>query len=297
MADYKDYYATLGVSKSSSDDEIKSAYRKLAKKYHPDKNKSDKAAPDKFKDINEAYEVLSDPEKKQLYDTYGSSGGIPQGAYGGGAAADMGGMSDFFQQFFGGAGGMGGRGGGNFGPSGINLEELFGNAQGGVRRPAQQVTGEISIPLRDAFVGTVRAVQINGKRLEVSIPAGTRSGQKLRLAGQAPGGGDVILTLTLERDSIFTLEGDDVRVSVELPIPVAVLGGKQRVPTLGGNVDLTIPPGSSSGKTLRLKGQGWPGKTGRGDQLVRLEIGVPKSLSPEELELYQKLEALRGIKA
>ena len=295
MADYKDYYATLGVSKTSSDDEIKSAYRKLAKKYHPDKNKTDKNAPDKFKDINEAYEVLSDPEKKKLYDTYGSSGGIPQGAYGGGAPADMGGMSDFFQQFFGGAGGMGGMGGSRGG--GINIEELFGNAQGATRRPVQQVTGEISIALRDAFAGTTRAVQIDGKRLEVRIPAGTKSGQKLRLAGQAPGGGDVILTLTLERDPIFTLEGDDVRVSVELPIPVAVLGGNQRVPTLTGNVDLTIPAGSSSGKTLRLKGQGWPGKAGRGDQLVKLEIGVPKSLSAEERELYEKLEALRGVKA
>ncbi len=291
MADYKDYYSTLGVSKTSSDDEIKSAYRKLAKKYHPDKNKTDKSAPDKFKDINEAYEVLSDPEKKKLYDTYGSSGGIPQGAYGGGAPADMGGMSDFFQQFFGGAGGMGGSRGG-----GINIEELFGNAQGAARRPVQQVTGEISIALRDAFAGTTRAVQIDGKRLEVRIPAGTKSGQKLRLAGQAPGGGDVILTLTLERDPIFTLEGYDVRVSVELPIPVAVLGGKQRVPTLTGNVDLTIPAGSSSGKTLRLKGQGWPGKAGRGDQLVKLEIGVPKTLSAEERELYEKLEALRTVK-
>ncbi len=296
MADYKDYYGVLGVSKSSSDDEIKGAYRKLAKKYHPDKNKNDKSAPDKFKDINEAYEVLSDPEKKQLYDQYGSSGGIPQGAYpgaGSGFQGDMGGMSDFFQQFFGGAGTVGGSRG-----SGVNIEDLFGGAGSGMggRRAPQQVTGEISIGLRDAYAGTTRAVQIDSKRLEVRIPAGTRSGQKLRLAGQAPGGGDVILTLTLERDPIFTLEGDDVRVSVELPIPVAVLGGKQRVPTLSGNVDLTIPAGSSSGKTLRLKGQGWPTKTGRGDQLVRLELGVPKSLSDEERELYEKLEALRTVK-
>lgn len=301
MAEYKDYYKILGVSRDAGETEIKSAYRKLAKLHHPDKNKGDTRAADKFKDISEAYEVLGDGEKKKMYDQYGQTGGIPQGAgfSGAGSAGVAGGMgdmggggfSDFFQQFFGGAGPRsGGMGGGN-----VRMEDLLGSGIGGRAAP-QNVTGEIQISLREAFESTSRAVTIQGRKLEVKIPAGTKAGSKLRLSKQAPGGADVILTITLERDPIFTLEGDDIKVSVEIPVLVAVLGGKHKVPTLGGNVELNIPAGSSSGRTLRLRGQGWPTRTGRGDQLVRIEIHVPKTLSSEEKVLYEQLEGLR-IKA
>ncbi|MBB6100043.1 curved DNA-binding protein [Deinobacterium chartae] len=293
---YKDYYETLGVSRSASDAEIKSAYRRLAKQYHPDKNPGDAAAAERFKEINEANAVLSDPEKRRLYDQYGHTGQVPPGAYSG----DMGGVdpsqfSDFFRDLFmgGGFGNLGGRGGVRGGA--VNLEDLFAGMGGTATRRPQPVEGDLQVTLREAFEGTRRTVAVGDRRLEVGVPAGSRDGTRLRLGGQAPGGGDVILNVRVQPDPIFSLEGDDVTVRAEVPVTVAVLGGEVRVPTLGGDVSLRIPAGSSSGRRLRLRGQGWPqaGGRGRGDLFVEIAIRVPSSLTPEERELYERLEALR----
>lgn len=279
---YKDYYQILGVSKNATEAEIKSAYRKLAKQHHPDKNKDNPASIEAFKDINEAYEVLSDPQKKELYDQYGQTGSIPQGTPEG-HFGDVSGFSDFFQQFFGGQG---------FGAT--SMGDPFGR---GRSQPQPPLTGEITVSVKEAFSGTARNVGVAGKKLEVKIPAGTSSGSKLRLRGQAPGGGDVILTVTHQPDPTFSVENGDVHITTQIPVVQAVLGGKHKVPTLSGMVEITIPPGTSSGKTLRLKGQGWGKGTARGDQWVRLEIKVPAQLSPEERSLYEHLRDLSEAKS
>lgn len=285
MSEFKDYYKTLGVSKTADEAEIKKAYRKLAKEHHPDRNKGKTASETKFKEINEAYEVLSDPEKRQVYDQYGSSGGkMPQPPPGGwNTGGNVGDFSDFFQTLF------GGRGAGGFG----NLEDIFGQQQGRAPSFARDVEGTLNIALTEAYRGTTRAVQIGEKRLEVRVPAGAKDGQKLRLAGQGPGGGNVLLTIKLESDLTFRLEGDDVRVKADVPAPVAVIGGKIDVLTLDGRVELGIPAHSQAGRVMRLRGQGWLKRDGtRGDQLVELRITVPKHPSKEELELYEKLAEL-----
>ena len=302
---YKDYYDTLGVGRSASEADIKSAYRKLAKQYHPDKNPGDKASADRFKEIGEAYAALSDAEKRKVYDTYGHSGQVPPGAYPGGAGGGMGGadfdgsqFSDFFQSLFGrSAGGMGGRG--NFG--GVNLEDLLGGAGmgagggiGGGRRFVQNVEGELQITLSEAYGGTDETITVDGKRISLRVPAGTRDGARLRLSGQGPGGGDVLLTVKVLEDARFELDGDDVNVTVDVPAPLAAVGGSARVPTLKGDVTLNVPAGSSGGRQLRLRGQGWPKKGGgAGDLYARLNLTLPAALSEQERALYQQLADLR----
>ncbi len=287
---YKDYYKTLGVAKSSSDDEIKSAYRKLAKQYHPDKNMGDASAEAKFKEINEAYEVLGDVEKRKIYDTYGAdaaNGRVPPGSggysYPGGQGGGAGDFSDFFQTLFG--GGFGGsRGGGGFGG---NPQDIFGQ---GFQRPAPDVEGTLAISLAEAFRGTTRNINIGDKQLEVSVPKGARDNQKLRLRGQAPGGANVLLTIKLEKDPIFKLEHDDVRVILDVPAAIAVLGGKLEAMTLEGRGEISIPPRSQAGRVLRLRGQGWYKKDGsRGDALLEMRIVVPQNPSEVELEIWEKL--------
>jgi curved DNA-binding protein len=300
---YKDYYDTLGVGRSASEAEIKTAYRKLAKQYHPDKNPGDDSAAGKFKEMGEAYAVLSDAEKRKVYDTYGHSGQVPPGAYGGqGGGADFGGFggvdgsqfSDFFQGLFGRGGGRGGMGSqGN-----VNLEDLLGSGGmggiGGGRRFVQNVEGELQVTLTEAYGGTDETITVDGKRISLRVPAGTRDGGRLRLSGQGPGGGDVLLTVRVLEDARFDLEGDDVNVTVDVPVHVAATGGQARVPTLKGDVTLSIPAGSSGGRQLRLKGQGWPKKGGgAGDLYARLNLTLPASLSEQEKALYQQLADLR----
>ncbi len=289
---YKDYYKTLGVPKSATDTEIKSAYRKLAKQFHPDKNQGNASAESKFKEINEAYEVLGDLEKRKIYDMYGAdaaNGRVPPGGGGGGGYTYQGNpsdFSDFFQTLFG--GGFGGsRGGGGF-PGGVNPQDIFG--QGGFQRQAPDVEGTLPISLAEAFRGTTRTVNVGDKQLEVSIPKGARDGQKMRLRGQAPGGANVLLTIRLEKDPIFKLENDDVRVLLDVPAPIAVLGGKLEALTLEGRGEVSIPPRSQAGRVLRLRGQGWYKKDGsRGDVLLEIRIVVPQNPSEAELELWEKL--------
>lgn len=312
---YKDYYDVLGVSRSASEADIKSAYRKLAKQYHPDKNPGNDAAAEKFKEIGEAYAVLSDTEKRKLYDQYGHAGEVPPGAYAGGAgggfsgSADYGGFdsgqfSDFFQGLFGQAGRGGGSGrvssgfmGGGQGGQ-VSFEDLLGgmSSTGGGRRFVQNVEGELQVTLQEAFAGSDETINVDGKRLSMRVPAGTRDGARLRLAGQGPGGGDVLLTIRVLEDGRFELDGDDLTTSVDVPAPVAALGGDVKVQTISGSSGkLSIPAGSSGGRKMRLRGQGWPKKDGsRGDLYVRLNLTVPKELSSEEKELYKKLRDLRA---
>ena len=317
---YKDYYDVLGVSRGASDADIKSAYRKLAKQYHPDKNQGDEKAADKFKEIGEAYAVLNDPEKRKVYDQFGHTGQVPPGYDTGGfQGGDFGGFdgsqfSDFFQDLFGRAaqggagrrggvstnfGGMPGAGGAGFPGGGqVNLEDLLGGIGGAgqSRRFVQNVEGELQVTLAEAFHGSDEVINVDGKRLSLRVPAGTRDGGRLRLAGQGPGGGDVLLTIRVLEDANFELEGDDLTTSVDVPAPVAALGGDVKVRTLGGTTgNLSIPAGSSGGRKMRLRGQGWPRKGGgHGDLYVRLNLTVPKTLSDKEKELYKQLRDLQA---
>ena len=292
MSQYKDYYKTLGVSKSASEDEIKSAYRKLAKEFHPDRNKGKPAAEEKFKEINEAYEALGDPEKRKIYDDYGTTGGIPGGFRGGNVSGDAGDFSDFFSSLFGGGFTQGGTRGTRGGGPRINTSP-FGDVFADQRPPVRDVEGTVRIALQEGFHGTARTVEVGGKRLEVAIPRGTKDGTKLRLNGQAPSGGNVMLTVKLESDPNIKLEGDDVRIVTDVPAPIAVIGGKITATTLEGRGEVSIPARSQNGRVLRLRGQGWIKRDGtRGDALLEIRISVPKNPGDDELALYEKLSKL-----
>lgn len=298
MAAYKDYYDVLGVPRSAEQKDIRAAFRKLAAKHHPDRNPDDPAAEERFKEINEAYTVLSDEEKRGFYDQYGSEGGRPPFAGGAASAAggfqgmnvqDMEGFSDFFQSLFGGGFSSGGFSSG-FQQAGPGQEFSFGRQ---VRSAPRNVEAELEIDLQTAFDGGETTFAIEDKHLTVTIPPGSRDRSRLRLRGQAPGGGDLILRLRLARHKAFTLDGDNVRVTIEVPDYRAVLGGNVTVPTLSGNVIMSIPAGTKSGRVLRLRGQGWPKRDGtRGDELALVNVTVPAEPGEEQLEAYRKLEEL-----
>jgi len=295
MAAYKDYYATLGVPKSASQKEIRSAYRKLAAKHHPDRNPNDEGAEEKFKELGEAYAVLNDEEKRAFYDQYGAeaanTGFAPGGAGGFSGAQGEGDFSDFFQTLFGGfSGGRGFPQSGGFSTQFSTGATSSRSAFGFQPRPLE---AELRVDLEDAYRGASRTISVDGKRLEVSLPQGSRDGSRLRLRAQAPDGGDVLLTLRLAPHKRFRLGGDDVRVKVDVPDYVAVLGGKVRVPTLDGDVEMTLPAGTRSGRAFRLRGRGWPRKDGsKGDQFAEVRVTTPESPSDAQLELYRQLEAL-----
>lgn len=284
---YKDYYAILGVSKNASTDEIKKAFKKLARKYHPDVNK-DPGAEERFKEINEAYTVLSDPEKRQFYDRYGSDPGQARWQGPPPGQGNFGDFSDFFQQLFGNFGNFGG------------FEELFGGARSGARGRVSErrdLEAELVLSLEEAYRGGEKLISVGNERLTVRIPPGVREGQKIRLVGKGRAGGDLYLSVRLQPNPTLRLEGDDIYVSAEVPAPVAVVGGSVRVPTLDGPVELHIPKHSQTGRRLRLKGKGWPRKDGsRGDQYVELRLVVPTHPSPEEERLYQQLAELLKAK-
>lgn len=298
-AAYKDYYEVLEIPRTASQKDIRAAFRKLAAKHHPDRNPDDPSAEERFKEVNEAYTVLSDEEKRGFYDQYGSEGGRPPfaGADSGGGGfqqmnpEDMAGFSDFFQSLFGGAFAGGGFSGGfqQAGPG----QEFTGFSRQARPVAPRNVEAELELDLQLAFQGGESTIAIDGKQLTVNIPAGSRNGSRLRLRGQAPGGGDLILRLRLARHPVFTLDGDNVRVNISVPDYRAVLGGNVTVPTLSGDVIMSIPEGTHAGRVLRLRGQGWPRRDGtRGDELARVNIVVAEDPGAEQLEAYRKLEEL-----
>jgi curved DNA-binding protein len=315
--EYKDYYKLLGVTRSASQDEISKAFKKLARKYHPDLNPGDATAESKFKEAGEAYEVLKDPEKRKLYDTlgpnwqqgqnfqpppgfenmrfnFGGQGGGP----GGGQGFEGGGFSDFFETLFGGGGGgprggFGGFGGGGYSP-----------------RPRRGQDAEVvyEIELENAFKGGPQTIslqeQVRGadgrpsmatKTLNVSIPPGIKDGQRIRLAGQGSPGlgggeaGDLYLKIRLAPHGQFKVKDDNIMYDLPLSPWEAVLGATVRVPTLDGAVEMKIPAGVGSGSRLRVRGKGLGSAAKRGDQLVRIMIQSPKELTPEQRTLWEEL--------
>ncbi len=296
---FKDYYEVLGVSRSASSDEIQKAYRKLARKYHPDLNKT-KEAEDRFKEINEANEVLSDPEKRKKYDTLGANWkagqefrpppGWEQAAgfdFNGGG---MNGFSDFFEAFFGGGGSPFG-GGGGFGQHG------FGGAGERMRRGAEPMEAEFEISVEDAFNGATKQIQLreaSGKTraLTVKIPAGTTDGTTMKLAGKK-GEADVYLKVRLMPHPRYSVV--DYNLIVRLPVAPweAALGAKVDLQLPDGSIKLSVPPGSQTGGKLRVRGRGLPKRGGdRGDVLAEIKVVVPTKLSDSEREIYEKLASV-----
>lgn len=313
MMDYKDYYNTLGVSKTASQGEIKTAYRKLARRYHPDVNKDPKAE-DKFKEVNEAYQVLSDPEKRKKYDQFGSewqsyqsSGGQPGGFDWGrwqqtSQSAQPGYRTvsqDEFSDMFGGLGGFSDFFNTLFGQGGFTQGTSFSRSSGTsarTSRSAQPMEHEVEITLEEAYSGTKRVLQFEGgRKIEASIPAGVNTGSKVRLSGQA-GGADLYLKIKVLPHKLFSRKGNDLTVTVPVDLYTAILGGEVSVETLSKPVRLTIPEGTDAGKTMRLKGLGMPDlkKPGEhGDLYAHIEVHLPGHLTPAEKDKFREIRNMR----
>lgn len=301
--DYKDYYKILGVSKTATQDEIKKAYRKLALKYHPDKNQNDKVAEGKFKEVNEANEVLSKPDKRKQYDELGEnwqsyqqpSGGRPGSSrqpYGGGGfstedfygGGSGGQFSDFFESIFGGAGGGGGRRSSRRASSGEDLQ------------------AEMHITLEEAFHGASRQVNLGDSKVNMKLKPGVSEGQVLRLKGKGEAGrnggnsGDLLITLHILPNNKFERKENDLYFDQPIDLYTAVLGGKVPVQGINKTVNMPIPAGTDSNKTFRLKGLGMPHYKDPeqfGDAYVRVVIQTPKNLSDQEKELFKQLANLK----
>src|SRR5690606_9782229 len=297
---FKDYYGTLGVEPSAGEAEIKSAYRRLARKYHPDVSK-EAGAEDKFKAVNEAYEALRDPQKRAAYDQLRAGGyrpgdqvRPPPGGFGHG----QGGQPDFdFEEIF--AGGGAGGGFSDF------FESLFGRGRGGAGprgpqpsgRPHDGVTrAKLAVPLESVHDGGSVRIAINGKTLDVRVPKGVKPGQSIRLAGQGNGGGDLRLEIEYAAHPQCEVDGRNVLHMLPVAPWEAALGATVSVPTLGGAVELKIPADSESGRKLRLRGRGLPGSGGAaaGDQIVELEILAPKAHTDAQREAYARMRDAFG---
>jgi curved DNA-binding protein len=301
---FRDYYEILGVQRSAKEEEIKKAYRKLARKYHPDLNPNNKQAEEKFKEIQEAYEVLSDAEKRRRYDQLGANwkngaeftpppnwGGF-QGTinmddlFGRAGQQRSNAFSDFFEMLFGGMGGEPGTGG--FGGAGARTRTRT------TRAPQAEAETELALPLEDMHRGTKRKLTVRlgnaEKTIDVRIPPGARDESRIRIPGGGPNGGDLYVRLHQQPHPQFKVNGDDTEVEVAITPWEAALGASIQVPTLDGNADIRVPPGVASGQRLRLKGQGLNMRGGgRGDHYVRLKIVVPKELTDAERKLFQEL--------
>jgi curved DNA-binding protein len=301
IMDYKDYYKILGVERKASADDIRSAYRKLAMKFHPDKNPGDKKSEDKFKDINEAYQVLSDDQKRARYDQLGSA--YSNFRTSGGRPGDFQ-WDDWFQQQQGGQQRSYGNAEDPFGGSG-NFSDFFRSIFGEAVRnsvrsqAAQQQQGyqqEVQISFQEAFEGTMRQLQTNGKKLQVRIPAGVKTGSKVRVAGAGPEGLDLYLVVDVANDGKFERDGQDLTTTSILSIFTLILGGETEVETPTGKVKLGIPPGTQIDQVFRLAGRGMPHlkdpKT-KGDLYVKLKVQVPKYLSPKQRELLEEASRIK----
>ncbi len=285
---YKDYYAILGVSRDAKTDDIRKAYRKLAKQYHPDVNKSP-GAEAKYQEINEAYEVLKDSAKRERYDTLGQNwqGGQdftpPSGwqhvDFGGGFGGGASGFSDFFQTLF---------GNGHF-------QDIFsgaGNA-GYSHNMRQDTHAELTLTLEQVMKGGEFALGLNNRTLNVRLPRGITDGSQIKLPGKADNGGDILVNIHIAPHNVFTVDGTDLTRDVHVPVWDAVLGKEIHVSTLDGTVNVKMPAGIQDGQKLRLKGKGLPGRNGTsGDLYVRIRIDIPKKLNSKQNELWQELARL-----
>lgn len=313
--EFRDYYQTLGVSKAATPEEIKRAYRKLARKYHPDLNPGDREAEARFKEINEAHEILSDPEKRQKYDQFGqywqqAAAGAPPAGDAGFEGIDFGqygSFDDFINELLGRFGRSGtGRRVYTYrtttGPQGFREYVDFGSGDDPFSRftdiSTQDTEAAIALTLSEAFHGAQKRLQIGEEAVTVRIPPGAKSGSRLRLKGKgqispfSQQRGDLYLTIELLPHDFFRFEGDDIACEVPISPEEAVLGAQIDVPTPDGKVKMTIPPRVDSGQALRLRGKGWCNSKGdRTDLLVRLKIVTPKELTPREKECYEKLRA------
>jgi len=294
--DYKDYYETLGVSRKASADDIRKAYRKLAMKYHPDRNPDDKQAEERFKEINEAYQVLNDPQKRAHYDRVGSAysnwqqrgggggfdwgqwaRGAPSGTrvnvedFGGGFGDDL--FSDFFRAIFGGMGGA-----------------------GATSRPNPAYQQQLEISLEEAYNGTTRQIQTDGKRKQVRIPPGVRTGSKVRVAGAGPNGLDLYLIIEMKEHPNFERRGNNLHTTAKVSVFTAILGGEAEVETMTGKVKLSIPAGTQPEQVFRVAGRGMPqlkSPNTKGDLLVRLKVEIPRYLSSKQRELLEEASKLK----
>ena len=296
-ANINDYYEVLGVARGASDDEIKKAYRKLARKFHPDLNPGDKNAEDRFKQLQSAYDVLANPEDRKLYDQYGENWrAVKAGAPTSGPEPSYTEYdpSDFdFDRFS------------SSGSGGFDIfEELFGAARGRDRRSGRghDIEAALELSLEDAHRGGRRTLQLQSATIEVNIPAGVRDGSTIRLPGKGASGinggepGDLYLHIRLLQHPVFTVSGDDLEMELPVAPWEAVLGANVEVPTIDGRVQLKVPAGARSGQRLRLRGQGLnKRKGGRGDEYVRLKIAVPKEVSAEERHLYEELRRVSNF--
>ncbi len=317
--DFKDYYAILGVSKSASADEIKRAYRKLARKYHPDVNPGNSQAEARFKEVGEAYEILSDTEKRQKYDQFGrywkqasQSGYQGSADFGGFDFGAYGSFEDFINELLGRFGNTPGGasqtytyktspGGASGFSGGFPGFENFSTPGGANKSASLDQEANISLSLSEAFQGAQKRLRIGSELVDVRIPAGARPGSKVRLRGKGQFNsytqqrGDVYLLVNIIPHSFFQFEGDNLICEVPITPDEAVLGGKIDVPTPDGMVTVNVPAGVRSGQSLRLRSKGWPkAKGGRGDQLVKVIISPPKELTPQERELYEKIRSQRS---
>ena len=307
---FKDYYQILGIDKSATPIEIRKAYRKLAAQYHPDRNPGNTASAEKFKEINEANEVLSDPEKRKKYDRFGQdwkhyqeSTPPPQGdfnwseAFGRQQGSDGQPFADFdINDLF------ARRDSNDF------FEMLFGYPSGSTPRPrssgrkGRDITAETKITLEEAYHGTTKLFRLNDQTLKVAIHPGIKDGQVLRLSGKGAAGrtgtaGDLYITVNIETHPRFRREGHDLFTEISVDLYAAILGGQVDVDTFKGKVLLTIPPGTDNGTTLRLSGMGMPWYEQQdhyGDLYVKVSLAIPRNLSAEEIDLFKKLNALRS---
>jgi len=317
--DFKDYYAILGVSKNADESEIKKVYRRLARQYHPDMNPGNREAETKFKEINEAYEVLSDPEKRKKYDQFGQywqqvgEGGFPGGTGTGGFDFDFsqyGSFDDFINELLGQFGGFGAAPGGqrtyNYraqpgGPTGFGG---FSDFPGFSQVPGMSADAEaaIALTLSEAFKGVEKRLSLGSETVTVRIPPGAKLGSRIRVKGKGQHNpytrerGDLYLVVEVQPHAFFKFEGENLVCEVPIAPDEAVLGAQIEVPTPEGTVKLNVPAGIRSGQSLRLRGKGWPRpKDGRGDQIVRIQIVPPKDLSAVEREHYEKIRAARSF--